>query len=151
MLSQPERDEIAKAATIHQTVWIAMVASLMIYVGIALVIEREPTESIALMTIALAACSLAVLITIPVLRKIILNRKVPDAGLTTLIAQYRTAMIVSLGLSEAVGLFGFVLYILGQDAMTLAVFVGIALLAQLSIRPSRESLEAYVSTRATPE
>jgi len=57
------------------------------------------------------------------------------------IAKYATAMVVSLALSESIGIYGFVLFLLGDNFRTLYIFVGISALAMLFYRPKREELE----------
>ncbi len=57
------------------------------------------------------------------------------------IARYATAMVVSLALSESIGIYGFVLFLLGDNFRTLHIFVGISALAKFFYRPKREELE----------
>ncbi len=58
------------------------------------------------------------------------------------LAQYRKAMVVSLALSESIGIYGFVLFLLGDGFRTLYIFIGISALAMFFYRPKREELEA---------
>ena len=72
------------------------------------------------------------------------------------IAKYATAVIVSLALSESIGIYGFVLFLLGGGFKTLYTFIGISALAMVFYRPKREEMEklamAYKKqTVATPE
>jgi uncharacterized integral membrane protein len=72
------------------------------------------------------------------------------------IARYATAVIVSLALSESIGIYGFVLFLLGGGFKTLYAFIGISALAMVFYRPKREEMEklaiAYKKqTVATPE
>lgn len=57
------------------------------------------------------------------------------------LAKYTTAVIVSLVLSESIGIYGFVLFLLGDDFRTLYIFIGISALAMFFYRPKREELE----------
>jgi len=57
------------------------------------------------------------------------------------IAKYATAVIVSLALSESIGIYGFVLFLLGAGFKTLYTFIGISALAMVFYRPKREELE----------
>lgn len=50
-------------------------------------------------------------------------------------------MVVSLALSESIGIYGFVLFLLGDSFGTLHIFVGISALAMFFYRPKREELE----------
>jgi hypothetical protein len=57
------------------------------------------------------------------------------------IAKYTTAVIVSLALSESIGIYGFILFLLGGGFQTLYTFIGISALAMVFYRPRREELE----------
>ena len=57
------------------------------------------------------------------------------------IAQYATAVIVSLALSESIGIYGFVLFLLGGGFKTLYTFIGISAVAMVFYRPKREEME----------
>ena len=57
------------------------------------------------------------------------------------IAKYATAVIVSLALSESIGIYGFVLFLLGSGFKTLYTFIGISALAMVFYRPKREEME----------
>jgi uncharacterized integral membrane protein len=57
------------------------------------------------------------------------------------IAKYATAVIVSLALSESIGIYGFVLFLLGSGFKILYTFIGISALAMVFYRPKREELE----------
>lgn len=72
------------------------------------------------------------------------------------IAKYATAVIVSLALSESIGIYGFVLFLLGGGFKTLYTFIGISAVAMVFYRPKREEVErlamAYKKQAgATPE
>jgi len=56
------------------------------------------------------------------------------------IAKYATAVIVSLALSESIGIYGFVLFLLGGGFKTLYTFIGISALAMVFYRPRREEM-----------
>ncbi|OGP85975.1 MAG: hypothetical protein A2Z08_06500 [Deltaproteobacteria bacterium RBG_16_54_11] len=57
------------------------------------------------------------------------------------IAKYATVVIVSLALSESIGIYGFVLFLLGGGFKTLYTFIGISALAMVFYRPKREEVE----------
>ncbi len=67
----------------------------------------------------------------------------PQSDLTqsSLISRYATSMVISLALSESIGLYGFVLFLLGDGFRTLYIFVGISALALFFYRPKREEIE----------
>lgn len=57
------------------------------------------------------------------------------------VAKYATAVIISLALSESIGIYGFVLFLLGGGFKTLYTFIGISALAMVFYRPKREEIE----------
>ena len=59
----------------------------------------------------------------------------------SLLVKYAIAMIVSLALSESIGIYGFVLFLLGDDFQTLHIFIAISALGMFYYRPKREDLE----------
>ena len=57
------------------------------------------------------------------------------------IAKYGVAMLLSLALSESIGIYGFVLFLCGDSFRTLHIFVGFSALAMFFYRPKRVELE----------
>ena len=57
------------------------------------------------------------------------------------LAKYITTVIVSLALSESIGIYGFVLFLLGYNFQTLYTFMIVSALAMVFYRPKREELE----------
>jgi hypothetical protein len=57
------------------------------------------------------------------------------------IAKYASAVIVSLALSESIGIYGFVLFLLGDGFKTLYIFIAVSALAMVFYRPKREEME----------
>jgi hypothetical protein len=60
------------------------------------------------------------------------------------IAKYATAVIVSLAFLESIGIYGFVLFLLGDSFQTLYTFIVVSALAMVFYRPKREELEKLV-------
>jgi hypothetical protein len=54
--------------------------------------------------------------------------------------RYTTAIIISCAMSEAIGIFGLVLYLLGKNAMDLYVLIALSAVAMLQSRPKKEEL-----------
>jgi hypothetical protein len=72
------------------------------------------------------------------------------------IGKYATAVIVSLALSENIGIYGFVLFLLGGGFKTFYIFIAVSALAMVYYRPKREEMEklamAYKKqTSASPQ
>jgi hypothetical protein len=86
-------------------------------------------------------------------RKRILKGEEPDSmavkaqvrlNASGFLKKYTTAMIVSLALSESVGIYGLVLFLLGDNFTTLCVFVAISACGMFLFRPKIEDLEEYL-------
>ncbi len=65
----------------------------------------------------------------------------PDPAQSSPIGKYVITMVVSLALSESIGIYGLVLFFLGESFRTLYIFIGISALAMFLYRPKREELE----------
>ena len=68
----------------------------------------------------------------------------PRSSQSSSIGKYATTMVVSLPLSESIGIYGLVLFFLGESFRTLYIFIGISALAMFLYRPKREELETLV-------
>lgn len=75
----------------------------------------------------------------------------PHSNQPTFLAKYATALIVSLALSEGIGICGVVLFLLGDGFQTLYIFTGISALAIYFHRPKKEELEALAIAMQTEE
>ena len=74
-----------------------------------------------------------------------------DSNQPPFLAKYSTALIVALGLSESIAIYGFVLFLLGADFQTLYIFIGISALAIFVHRPKREEIETMAVAMQTEE
>jgi len=75
----------------------------------------------------------------------------PHSNQPPFLAKYTTALIVSLALSESIGIYGLVLFLLGDGFQTLYMFIGISALAIYVHRPKREEIETLAVTMQTEE
>ena len=154
-------------------IWTAMLGSLFIYVfichqwGDQLRQTMSPNFPLDVMRKILYGIALFTLLLTHFVRKLILHRRagspqpVPShaPGMTsqpTPLAKYSIAMIVSLALSESIGIYGFVLFVLGDSFQTLHIFIGISAIAMFYYRPKREELETLTTATqmeatSTPE
>jgi hypothetical protein len=62
------------------------------------------------------------------------------------VGKYTTFVIVSLALSESIGIYGFVLFLLGDSFQTLYTFIAVSALAMIFYRPKRKELEKLAMT-----
>lgn len=62
--------------------------------------------------------------------------------------RYLTTVIVSMALVEMVGVFGFVMYLIGDDFNTLYIFTGLAVLGAFLYRPKADEYLSIVKARS---
>ena len=62
-------------------------------------------------------------------------------NLAQFLPKYTAAILVSSALSEAVGIFGLVLFLLGDSFQNLYLFIGISAIALIYFRPKKEEIE----------
>jgi hypothetical protein len=158
MVEVPERGTDEKMLLTLWLIWAAMLGSLLIYVFVCHQFgEKTPqTESpdfpIGFLKNILYVVVIVTLFLTNFLRKLILAGRFggseyklsePGAGSNqlSLLAKYTTATIVSLALSESIGIYGLVLFFLGDSFRTLYIFIGISAVAMFFHRPKREDLE----------
>lgn len=139
-------------------IWVGIFGSLPIYVLICHLAgdEIRPTLGsnfpLDLLRNVLYGVAIFTLLLTPFLRKFMLAGRSRGPGPTTSqpplisnqtspMAKYAIAMVVSLALSESIGIYGFVLFLFGDNFQKLYIFVGFSALAMFFYRPKREELE----------
>lgn len=155
MLGPEEKESIEKGFLAILIIWGAMLASLAVYLLIAHVAGdqiREAQKSeipISLLKNILFGMAAAELLLAYYLRKKMLRGgavKAPpeDTPLTSdqskALARYSTAVLVSLAICESIGIYGLLLFFLGDEYQTLYILVGVAAAAMCFFRPKRDEL-----------
>ena len=159
-----EKGLYEKQLQILWIIWAGMLVSLVVYVLICLlggdVIRRSASSlPLDLMRDILYGIAILTVMLTHFLRNFILGGRSGDSDPMSLqppspsdqsavVGKYVTAMIVSLALSESIGIYGLVLFLLGADLKTVFIFNGIAALAMFIYRPKREELERLFIDRA---
>ncbi len=173
MLEPEESKAIDKGMKTLWLIWAAMLGSLLIYIfichqpGIGFKGVGDTDFPIALLRNIFFGAGAAAWFMAYFMRRSMLavrpgiSKPKPVERMVTwdgppFIAKYTTAVIVSLALSESIGIYGFVLFLLGGGFKTLYTFIGISALAMVFYRPKREEMEklamAYKKQAgATPE
>ena len=154
MLEPQEREVIEKGFLPILIIWGAMLASLLIYVLICHLAGDQirqaprPEFPIALIRNILMGIATATLFLTHYMRRVMLRVR-PEGpavdlplhtGQPRALAKYTTAVIVSLALCESMGIYGLVLFLLGDDFQTLYIFIGVAAIAMYFFRPIKEEL-----------
>jgi hypothetical protein len=137
-------------------IWAAMLGSLFMYIIICHQwgdqIRQTMNADIPLDATRKILYGIAVvtLILTHFLRKLMLGRNTGDSkGPSSPLATYSIALIVSLALSESIGIYGLVLFLLGDSFQTLHIFIGVSALAMFYYRPKREDLESLAAAMQT--
>jgi F0F1-type ATP synthase membrane subunit c/vacuolar-type H+-ATPase subunit K len=158
MLETQEQEAINKGMQMLWFIWAAMLGSLLIYIFVCHLlgegfghVERSavPIELLKKIFYGVVAVSL---IASYYLRRLMLKGRSSAVGVTIarglftlnkppFVGQYSTAVIISLALSESIGIYGLVLFLLGGGFKTLYTFIVVSALAMVFFRPKREELE----------
>lgn len=141
-------ETLQKEFRVAQVIWIAILAALVIYLGVGHVffgrdfVDAE-TVPLSLIRNILAGVGGLMLVGSWFIRRSMLvgngSASPPDAAVVA--ANYRKATMISAGICEAVGLFGLVLVFLGDSLQTLYLFVVLATAAMIIQRPKMEELQ----------
>ena len=157
MISNKDRAQLRTALQTNKIVWYALAGSVPIYIvachmlkgQISGVDELKPyLNMIRTMLMVLAAFTLFIT---PIIRKLIIksarDKRVYGPGakaephVRDAIAKYMTGLIVSLALIESVAIYGFVLFMMGDDYGTLYGFAIAALIFMGAYFPKLSDLE----------
>jgi hypothetical protein len=157
MITETEKELIEKSFSILRIIWLAMLGTLIVYLFICYQfgnqIQQPPGSQYPLATLrniffGLAAVTLLIS---HFLRRFMLtgrsgssattpSKSPSPSDLSPILGKYATALIISLALSESIGIFGLVLFILGDSYQTLYIFVGISAIAMFFYRPKKQEL-----------
>ncbi len=157
MLTESEKEAIDKGMIVLWIIWAAMLISLFIYALVCHQVEENirekaaPDFSLDLLRNILFIVSIIELIISFFLRKAALAIRPASAfplrpTISTsstqplFIAKYSVAMIIALALSESIGIYGMVLFFLGDSFRTLYTFIGVAAAAMILYRPKKEEI-----------
>jgi len=168
MVEVAERGTNEKGLRTLWIIWAAMVGSLLVYVFLCHQFGEEirPTGihdlPVGLIRNILSIVTIVTLFLTCFIRKHMLEGRLgcSGAGLfepgaassqPSLLIHYTTAVIMSLVLSDSIGIYGLVLFFLGDSFRTLHVFIGISALAMYFYRPKREEFETLALAMQTKE
>jgi hypothetical protein len=158
MVEAQEKTAIDKGMKTLWVIWASMLGSLLIYVFICLQLGEgfmgtERTEvPIDLLRKIFFGVAAADLIITYYLRRFTLKGRTRATGVTitrglftlnqpSFVGHYTAGVIISLALSESIGIYGLVLFLLGAGFKTLYTFIAVSALAMVFYRPKREEME----------
>ena len=152
--------ELDKGLLTLKMIWFAMLASLAIYLFVGLQvaptvrISMDPNTLSVLKTI-LYVVAFVTLFATRYIRKLILSRngqytQPAQTSRHPVLQKYSTAMIVALAMSESIGIYGLVLFLLGKNTMDLYLPLLISAAAMLTYRPRREEVINLIASKTEP-
>lgn len=142
-------EELQRGMTTTRRIWYTLFASLILYVYIvpmAFDLSRVsfPLENYRTLRLALFTCASITVVVTWLLRKYLLsvpqgNRPIQSAQHPA-VGRYLVAMVVAMGLSESIGVYGLVLYILGKNHQDLYLLTVLSAAAMLLYFPKKQEI-----------
>lgn len=136
--------DMERTMLVLKVLWLALLGSLGAYLIVGRFVApgldlRLNADTFRVLRTVLYALSLVVLIAAGYVRRRMLAAKAPSAGSSTT-QEYSGAVITSLAMSESVGIYGLLLFLLGKDATDLYLLLAISAAAMFYFRPRKEEL-----------
>ena len=158
MSQEYKTESFEKGMLVTRIIWAAIFGSLFIYVLICHAVAegsfRNEISGIPLDLIRniLSGVSIIVLFLAFFIRRRIVSvkpsspinmpyRSASPLNLAPFLAKYTAVMLTSCALSEAVGIFGLVLFLAGDSFQNLYLFIGASAIALIYFRPKKEEIE----------
>jgi hypothetical protein len=145
-----ENQEIERGWKIVIIIWIAMIVSLFVYLFVGLYIKdtveiKIEEDVIKTLRAVLYIISFFTLILTRYIKKLVLKSKGSvQTEMSNIqspaLARYTTALIISLALSESIGIYGLILVLLGKNTTDLYFLIGLSLAAMIYHRPNKEEV-----------
>ena len=164
MEDNTNQHQLIKGFRVLQVIWGALLFSLAVYVLVCKLVEEQnietatiPDLSLDTLKFALYGASFITLVIANFLKKILLN---PDKEMKWLKAQqnisihnqhpavgrYTAVIIILAALSESIGIYGVVLFLLSKNSLVLYQFITVSAAAMIYFRPRKEELLQLAST-----
>jgi F0F1-type ATP synthase membrane subunit c/vacuolar-type H+-ATPase subunit K len=145
-----DEQELGKEMITLKIIFFAMVFSLAVYLFVGLAVVNNATSSMdndalgILRAVLYGMAFIILLITKPV-RKFILTRGGPGRRPAVSfkhpeVQKYALAMIVASAMTEGIGIFGLVLYILGKNVLDLYILIAVSAFVMIQYRPNKDEV-----------
>lgn len=158
-MEESQKQAVESRLLVMWIIWGAMVVSLGVYIAICVLVGDKVRQTmgegfpLALLRNILFGISIVELIATHFIRKLMMREPVTDPGSissaepvardsASMHGKYLSAMVISLALCESIGIYGLVLFFLGDSFQTMYTFMIISAAGMLFHRPKRESIEA---------
>lgn len=153
------KDRFLREYRIAWVIWIAMVFSLCIYLLICRYMDdaiKQSMGNIEVLRTVLFAAALVALGSAFFLRrrmlKVMPSKAETDVSYsgndlplkTQAAGKYVSSVVISLALCESVGIYGLVLFLLGDSPEILYTFIAVSAAAMLYFRPKKQEMEAII-------
>jgi hypothetical protein len=142
--------DMERMLAVLKIIWLALLGSLALYLVVGLMIAPDfasplSGETFAIIRAALLMLGFVTLIAAKYVRRLILGAGGRGAGpdqdrQASLPQRYASAVTASLAMSESLGIYGLLLFLLGKNKMDLYLLVGISAAAMYYFRPRKEEL-----------
>ena len=143
-------EELGKGLLTLKAIWFSMLVSLALYLFIGLQVATNlqipmNENTFAVLKSALYVLAFVTLIITKYVKKLILSAKGQYRPATQgyrhpVLQKYATAMIVAWALSESIGIYGLVLFLLGKNTTDLYLLLLISAAAMFMYRPRRDEV-----------
>ena len=150
--------EIDQGLRTVKIVWAAIFSSLAIFAVLGPLVGEKLTAGLPVQTFTTLRAVLYVVSLCTIVGSRVLRRKMlmasaspsnpPATSTAQIVRRYTAAVVVSLGLVEAVAIYGFILYILGKNQVDLYALILLAAAAMLLHAPKRSELLDLVYNQA---
>ena len=158
MMEETSTMELEKGLRILWIIWAFMLGSLLVYVFICHQVGEEirgntsPDFPIGLLKHIFYGVVIVTLFLVHFLRRFMLTGRFSSSeaklfksasisNQPSLLAKYKIAVVISLALCESIGIYGLVLFFLGDDLQNLYIFITVSALSMFFYRPKMEELE----------
>jgi hypothetical protein len=162
MSQEYKTETFEKGMMVTRIIWAAIFGSLFIYIIVCHAVAdgsfRNEISGIPLDLIKniLFGVSIIVLLLAYFIRRRIVSVKQANSinrpsssasplNLAQFLPKYTVAILISCALSEAVGIFGLMLFLAGDSFQNLYLFIGVSAIALIYFRPKKEEIEKMAS------
>ena len=156
MLDPSEEAALSRGMVLLRIIWFSMLATLALYLGAGIYLNGIQKASAAglpmgILRNVLYVVSFVMFVAAKFARTRMLERgrdaggAAPVSGQSAVkaaLGRYMTTTIISLALSESIGIYGLVLFLLGRNLSDLYALVTVAAVAMIYFRPRYEELGA---------
>lgn len=146
--------ELEKGISILKVIWSALAVSLLMYVIVIPLFLRDstidfPREAYPDLRMFMYGLAFTTVVCSWFVRRLLLAAKLPAKPTQSrqhpALQRYTTAMIVALAMSEAIGIYGLILYLLGKNQTDLYLLTALSAAAMTLYFPRKEEVSSLAT------